>query len=162
MDEVAADSQPGREKPMSTRIELKDLIGEHLLDAVDFSNEQAKTWGDEFEALRVMRFRMDGKVYTVTENPLNSYHSSMRDITAGDWRPMTNTFAPLRVVGLHRTVYYGPSSSADILELIDIGTGKIVIEVGTDNGIDYYPIFNPKAMTPNASREVLTRRTESQ
>ena len=27
-------------------MELKDLVGEHTLDAVDFSNEQVKTYGE--------------------------------------------------------------------------------------------------------------------
>lgn len=132
-------------------MELKDLVGEHMLDAVDFSNEQVKTWGEHFEACQVMRFRLDGKVYTATEDPSDGYRSSMNEITVGDW-PMTNVFQPVRVVGRHRTVYeYGGSS--DVLELIDVGTGKTVIEVGTDNDDDYYPSFvanfQPEAMTPN-------------
>lgn len=136
-------------------MELKDLVGEHLLDSVDFSNEQVKTWGDEFEACQVMRFRLDGKVYTATEDPDDGYRSSMSQITVGDWW-MTNVFTPVRVVGRHRTVYeYGGSS--DVLELVDVGTGKTVIEVGTDNDNDndddYYPSFvanfDPTAMTPN-------------
>jgi hypothetical protein len=132
-------------------LELKDLIGEHILDAVDFSNEQVKTWGDEFEACQVMRFRLGGMVYTVVEDPSDGYRSSMREITAGDWT-MTNIFAPLRVVGRHRTVC-GYGGSSDVLELIDIGTGKTVIEVGTDDDDDYYPsfvaTFNPVALMPN-------------
>ena len=132
-------------------MELKDLVGEHMLDAVDFSNEQVKTWGDEFEACQVMRFRIDGKVYTATEDPSDGYRSSMSEITVGDWQ-MTNVFQPVRVVGRHRTAYeYGGSS--DVLELIDAGTGKTVIEVGTDDDDDYYPSFvanfDPTAMTPN-------------
>ena len=30
-------------------MELKELAGEHLLDAVDFSNERVKTWGDQYK-----------------------------------------------------------------------------------------------------------------
>lgn len=132
-------------------MELKDLAGEHMLDAVDFSNEQVKTWGDEFEACNVMRFRLDGKVYMATEDPSDGYRSSMRELAVGEW-PMTNVFPPLRVVGRHRTANeYGGSS--DVLELLDAGTGKTVIEVGTDNDDDYYPSFvanfQPENMTPN-------------
>lgn len=136
-------------------MELQDLIGEHLLDAVDFSNEQVKTWGEEFEDCHVMRFRLDGKVYTAMEDPGDGYRSSMREITVGDWE-MSNTFPPVRVIGRHRTEgrYSGVD---DVLELIDVGTGKVVIEVGTDNVDDYYPgfvaHFDPAAMTPNAGNK---------
>lgn len=141
-------------------MELKDLVGEHMLDAVDFSNEQVKTWGDEFEACQVMRFRLDGKVYIATEDPSDGYRSSMREITVGEWA-MKNTFQPVRVVGRHRTVYqYGGSS--DVLELIDVGTGQTVVEVGTDNDDDYYPSFvasfRPEGMTPNTEIEAQPRK----
>lgn len=66
---------------------------------------------------------------------------------------MKNVFPPVRVVGRHRTVdEYGESS--DVLELIDVGTGKTVVEVGTENDNDYYPSFvanfRPENMPPNA------------
>lgn len=99
-----------------------------------------------------MRFRLNGKVYTVTEDPGDGYRSSMSEITEGDY-PMANTFASQRVIGRHRTVYeYGGIS--DVLELIDVGTGKTIIEVGTDDVNDYYPTFvanfQPENMTHNA------------
>ena len=139
-------------------MELKDLAGEHMLDAVDFSSEQVKNWGDQFDACNVIRFRLDSKVYTAIEDPSDGYRSSMRELAVGDW-PMFNVFQPVRVVGRHRTLSkYGCSS--DVLELIDSGTGKTVIEVGTDNDDDYYPRFvanfQPENMTPNAE---LTRRS---
>ena len=31
-------------------MELQDLVGEHWLDAVDFSHEEVATWGDRFES----------------------------------------------------------------------------------------------------------------
>lgn len=133
-------------------MELKDLVGEHILDAADFSTEQVKTWGEPFEACQVMRFRLDGKVYTATEDPDDGYRSAMKEITVGDL-PMTNVFPPVRVVGRHRPFSeYGRSS--DILELIDVGTGNTVIEVGTSGCHSYDPSFvanfRPESMTPNA------------
>ena len=131
-------------------MELKDLAGEHVLDAVDFSNEQVKTWGDEFESCNVMRFRLDGIVYTAVEDPSDGYRSSMRELDVGEWK-MANCFEGMRVVGRHRAnCTYG--GSADILELIAISTGKTVLEVGTDNTSDYYPSyvanFDPSALQP--------------
>lgn len=133
-------------------MELKDLVGEHLLDAVDFSDEKVKTWGDEYEACQVMRFRLDGKCYTATEDPSDGYRSSMRELAVSDDAEMKNVFEPLKVVGRHRTKReYGDED--DVLELIDVVTGKTVIEVGTCSVDDYYPgfvaSFHPEAMAHN-------------
>lgn len=143
-------------------MELKDLVGNHILDAVDFSNEQIKTWSDEFEDCEVIRFRLDGKVYAATEDPSDGYRSSMRDIALlGDVK-MQNVFAPQAVVGRYVTekkAWEGSSytNAAEILELVDTVTGRVVLEVGTDNSDDYYPSFvssfHPEAMAGNQGRE---------
>jgi hypothetical protein len=133
-------------------MELKDLIGEHLLDAVDFSNAQVKTLGDSFEDCQVMRFRLDGKCYIATEDPNDGYRSGMKELAVSDDAEMKNVFKPLKVIGRHRTKgsYDGED---DVLELIDLVTGKTVIEVGTCNIDDYYPgyvaSFHPEAMAHN-------------
>lgn len=134
-------------------MELKDLEGKHKLDAVDFSNEKVKTWGESYEDCQVMRFRLDGKVYTATEDPDDGYRSSMKEIVISEDQ-MVNTFPPVEVIGKHRTKgeYSGED---DILELIDTETGKVVIEVGTTEIDDYYPgfvaNFNPENMITNKS-----------
>ena len=133
-------------------MELSELVGEYMLDAVDFSDEQVKTWGDQFEACQVMRFRLDGKCYTATEDPGDGYRSSMRELAVSDDAVMKNVFAPLKVIGRHRTKgSYGDQD--DILELIDAVTGQTVIEVGTASVDDYYPSFvasfSPEAMAHN-------------
>ncbi|MBK7357536.1 hypothetical protein [Propionivibrio sp.] len=134
-------------------MELKELAGEHLFDAVDFSDEQVKTWGDEFEACQVMRFRLDGNVYVAVEDPSDGYRSCMNELTVCEDATMKNVFEPVKVIGRHRDkgTY---NSIDDVLELIDAGTGKVVLEVGTENTDDYYPCFvaafHPEAMTPNA------------
>lgn len=140
-------------------MDLQDLVGNHVLDAVDFSSEQVKTWGDEFEDCEVVRFRLDGKVYAVTENPDDGYRSSMRDIALLGDVPMQNIFAPQQVVARYqseRPAYGGADHNyqTDILELVDTTTGRVVLEVGTDNTDDYYPsfvsAFHPEAMACNA------------
>ncbi len=133
-------------------MELKELTGEHLLDAVDFSNEQVKTWGEQYEDCQVMRFRLDDHVYVAVEDPDDGYRSHMNDLTIAEDATMKNTFAPVRVIGRHREKgSYGDVD--DVLELIDVDTGNVVLEVGTENTNDYYPCFvaafHPEAMTPN-------------
>lgn len=132
-------------------MELKDLVGKHSLDAVDFSNEKVKEWGDEFVDCQVMRFRLDGNVYTAVENPDDGYRSSMRGLAVGN-DDMKNIFTPVEVIGRHRVKGYYDQKD-DILELIDTVSGEVVIEVGTENTDDYYPCFvasfNPKSITTN-------------
>lgn len=127
-------------------MELKDLVGEHILDGVDFSNEKVKTWRDEFEDCQVCRFRLDGTVYSAVEDPDDGYRSSMNELTVDEAADIKNQFPACRVLGRHRT--------NDVLELIDVATGKVVLEVGTDNTDDYYPSyvasFHPEAMAINA------------
>ncbi len=132
-------------------MELKDLVGEHVLDAVDFETEKVGDKGYE-EDSEVMRFRLDGVVYVAQEDPSDGYRSSMRDLLVVPDARMTNVFKSIRVVGSHRNSgEYGGED--DVLELRDLVTGEIVLEVGTHNTDDYYPSFvanfNPKNMKIN-------------
>ena len=136
-------------------MELADLVGEHILDAVDFSNEQLKReYSDEFETAQVMRFRLDGIVYAVVEDPDDGYRSSMQEIIVDESATMVNVFPPIKIVGRYRTETGDKCNRADILELIDVKTGKTVLEAGTDASDDYYPSyvasFHPEAMAVNA------------
>lgn len=116
-------------------MELKDLVGKHLLDAIDFSNERF----DEYEDSQVCRFRLDGKVYSAIEDPSDGYRSSMRELIVDKITKMDNHFSPVEVVAVHRTGNY--ENEDDILELINISTGKVILEVGTVSVDDYYPTF---------------------
>ena len=139
-------------------MELKDLVGEHLIDAVDFSKRKVKTWGHEREDAQAIRFRLDGIVYMAIEDPTDGYRSHMKDLAVSRKEKMRNTFPPVRVIGRYRE-QGGPdreNEGADILELVDAVTGGIVLEVGTENTEDYYPYFvasfHPEAMSINAMR----------
>jgi len=43
-------------------IELKTLIGKHILTGVDFETEEVKQWNDYYEDCEVVRFELDGKL----------------------------------------------------------------------------------------------------
>lgn len=132
---------------------LTDLVGKHTLDAVDFSTESRKRWSDEYEDCEVCRFRLNGTVYAAVEDPDDGYRSSMRELIVDQHAKLQNVFPAIEVVGVHRTKgkYSGED---DVLELIDTTTGKVVLEVGTDNVDDYYPgfvaSFHPENMVTNA------------
>ncbi|POO54367.1 hypothetical protein CPJ18_02395 [Agrobacterium rosae] len=142
--------------------ELTDLIGKRRLDAVDFDNEQVKElYGDGYEDSSVCRFRLDGVVYIAIEDPDDGYRSSMRNLTVANDATMKNVFPSVEVLGRHRTTgEYGETD--DVLELIDTITGKVVLEVGTDNSDDYYPSFvasfHPENMSTNADIEAAEKK----
>lgn len=132
-------------------VEFQDLVGEHVFDGVDTVAQSVNTWGDRYENCEVMNFRLDGKVYSATEDPSDGYRSCLDSFLETEER-IKNVFPGVRVLARVRTSgEYGP---ADILELVDLVTGKIVLEVGTENTDDYYPwfvaAFHPENMATNA------------
>lgn len=140
-------------------MELKDLVGEHLLTGVDFCTQQIKQydWSDDLEDCQVVRFCLDDVVYVATEDPSDGYRSYLGQLIIDNTNTMSNQFLAQRVVGVHR-VKGNYDTVDDILELIDVVTGEVVLEVGTDNCDDYYPSFvssfHPEAMAINNTGEI--------
>lgn len=138
-------------------MELKDLVGEHLLTGVDFCTQQVKQydWSDDLENCQVVRFCLDGVVYVAIEDPRDGYRSYLGQLITDNTNTMSNQFPAQRVLGVHRTQGRYEDTD-DILELIDIITGKVVLEVGTHNCDDYYPSFvssfHPEAMAINKEK----------
>lgn len=132
-------------------MELKDLVGMRMLDAVDMRQAAVTNWGGERAMANAIAFRLDGIAYVAMEDDNDGYRSAMREITVTT-EPMKNVFAPLAVVGRHRTKG-SYSGTDDVLELIDAKTGQVVLEVGTENVDDYYPgfvySFHPERMAHN-------------
>ena len=133
-------------------MELKDLIGKHELDAVDFSTESIDDGFGYKEDSQVCRFRLDGIVYVASEDPDDGFRSCMRDLEIDESAIIKNEFNKIEVVGKYiNESDYGDES--DILVLIDVNTGEAVLEVGTKNTNDYYPYyvanFHPEAMSIN-------------
>ena len=132
--------------------ELTDLIGAHALTGVDMSTERMETWASSgrFEDCNVINFTLDGITYTACEDPDDGYRSSLRYLRQSD-EPTKNQFAPVRVVG--RMKENGSHEVHNVLQLVDVLTGGIVLEVGTGNADDYYPYFvgsfYPQEMAPN-------------
>lgn len=132
-------------------MELKDLIGEHVLTGVDFGTGPRGEY--DYEDPNTMTFVLDVVAYRVTEDPDDGYRSSMREIAIVDG-PVSNTFQPVRVVGRYRTD--GGYGSVDaVLELVDVANGNVILTAGTTNTDDYYPCFEaafrPELMSVNGS-----------
>jgi len=131
-------------------MELKDLIGEHVLSGVDIGAKSVLC-GDFHEDCEVISFILDGKTYTATEDPEDGYRSCMREIRESS-DPVSNTFEGQRVLARMRED--DRNESYDVLDLLDMQTGKIVLSVGTGDWDDYYPYwvakFSPENMGVNA------------
>lgn len=118
-------------------VTLGSLVGEHMLDAVDFGTCTGRYEDDA----QTFSFRMDGVVYTAVENPSDGYRSMMDKVLASD-DVMRNVFLPVKVTArMRETCDYG---TAEVLQLIDAANRKVILEVGTDNTDDYYPWFVAK------------------
>lgn len=111
-------------------VELKDLTGRHMLDAVNHDL-------DSHSPGAIFMFRLDGVVFMAAEDPDDGYRSCLGEIKASMKKKMTNIFQPIEVVGY----YEDQGGRCDILKLIDVANGKVVLEVGTENADDYYPYF---------------------
>lgn len=133
---------------------LTDLLGERMLDAVDFTCEKIHQYSDEYEDASVCRFRLDGVVYMAVEDPNDGYRSSLGSLIVPNDKTMGNVFPPVAVIG--RMMADDEYEKHDVLEFVDAFTGKVVLEVGTANTNDYYPSFvasfHPEAMATNADK----------
>lgn len=129
-------------------MELKDLVGEHLLSGFDTATKKAKnTWSEDAE---VIRFVLDGVTYKATGDSSDDYRSYLKEIEVTT-ETITNTFKPQKVVGKMKD--NNNYEINDTIQFIDAVTGKIVLEVGTNNTDDYYPYcvmnWSPKNLAIN-------------
>jgi len=135
-------------------MELKELVGKHVLDGVDFGVEKSKNFCNDIIDCNAIHFRLDGIVYTALEDPEGGYRSCMKGLVVSE-RDVKNSFSPIEVVCVYKTDgEYGETD--DVVEIIDTQTGLVVVRVGTRNIDDYYPsyeaTFNPENMVLNKGR----------
>jgi hypothetical protein len=136
-------------------MELKDLVGEHVLTAVDNDTTvEIVGYSGEPRSANGMLFTLDGVTYRVIEDENDGYRSSAREIEVFTTsEPLRNRFTGCRVVCRYIDGQFENSPSNDLLELIDVVTGQTVLLVGTKDVDDYYPSyvanFTPENMASN-------------
>ena len=118
-------------------MKFEDLIGLHQLSGVDESSEIIHSvWGGVDESVGVILFIIDGITYKAVENPDDGYRSYCKGLEITEDK-ISNTFPPQSVLGkMKEEDDYGKH---DIIEFVDVVTGKVVLEVGTADTDDYYP-----------------------
>jgi len=136
-------------------IEMKSLVGEHILSGCDESKQGIKDEDWHVEDANCLNFVLDGTTYTAIEDYQDGYRSCMKKLIVSDYQ-VKNTFTPIRVLITYREKSQDYLAQAEILDIFDIANGKRVIEVGTDNFNDYYPVFvasfSPENMSSNDDR----------
>ena len=128
-------------------MELKDLVGNKKLDAVDFTSIEG-FYGN----CNIIKFRLDGIVYYAMEDESDGHRSSMKYITVLDSDDVKNIFPAIDVICTYDDRY-----DSDLLGIYDAETLELVLEVGTNNDDEYYSSFvasiSPEAMITNKKVE---------
>lgn len=125
-------------------MELKDLVGTTILQGCEWGKaKHASSQWREPEDVDVIHFKLGPTTYSMYEDPDDGYRSHLGTIEV-DKHEIKNTFAPCVVKVTHRTSRPNTwddisETAVDILEIRCAETGKVIIEVGTDNTDDYYP-----------------------
>ena len=117
-------------------MKLADLKGKHILSGIETGMTKVPDgYGEEGN---YVKFCLDGTNYMAIEDPSDGWRSYLADIVVSDTPckiqiPDTEVMATIR-----DTDKYGENS--EVLVLTDCKTANIVLEVGTENVGDYYPL----------------------
>ena len=112
-------------------LRLQDLVGVHVLTAVDINGET------DHRLPNNVVFTLDKKTYLAVEDPSDGYRSSMDYIALTDTRP-ENRFKGVKVLArINEYDEYGNKS--ELLDVINLETGMLILRIGTSRVNDYYP-----------------------
>lgn len=137
-------------------MELKDLVGRHMLSGVEMGLRRRDT--EAYEDAQTISFVLDGKTYTAIENPEDGYRSSMRELIEDEGFVVKNTFYPHQVIALFRGKCDVFDYEEEILDFFDGTSGLCVLSVGTNYYEDYYPMFVAEWTPENLWENVRNRR----
>jgi hypothetical protein len=126
--------------------ELKDLVGMRKFSGFDRRTETVKDECGEHADSEVCLFVLDGVTYRAEEDPEDGYRTSMKPLAFTN-EEVKNSFDPVDVFCVHRTT--GEYSDVDdILQIMNL-KADIILEIGTENIDDYYPVFVSKFSAEN-------------
>lgn len=117
---------------------LEDLVGEHLFSGV--------AYGNDANGAGTFSFTIDGAIFTAVEDENDGYRSAMDELRSGG-----NIDTSFPAIKIFASMSSNPNE--DILEFRDMGNGKVVLRVGTDNEDNYYPCFISEYTPENMSVE---------
>ena len=112
---------------------IQFITGTHKMTGIERITGERVSYADSHKDCEVCRMVLDDTVIEIVENPDDGYRSYAEGPHEVD-TPVHNTFAPISVVCTHLT-----DNEQDVLRIINIETGAVILDVGTDNLCDYYP-----------------------
>ena len=135
-----------------------DLQGYHILTGVDYL-PSIRTEDDDFEMyINDALFCLDGITYLMTESAEDTYRSNMTRLEVTD-RKVRYTF-PAQPVECRYDGGMGTDDvdKNDILEIYSL-RGKLILRIGTEMFMDYYPLavfeYHPENMSINGEDDRL-------
>ena len=133
-------------------MKLNDLVGKHILSGVEVGTLERKAWFG-IEQCNYIKFTLDGVTYIAIEDPDDGYRSYMEELEISE-KPCKVKLPNIEVVC--KMMEDSEYENNDVLQFIDILSGKEILSVGTENYDDYYPCchleYHPENMYCN--REV--------
>lgn len=144
-------------------IELKDLIGTHILSGVETGEmEQERLFG--YESCNYVKFTLDGITYMAVEDPDDGYRSYCSDLKILDEKSRYEL--PDILVDCVMCIHEDSdpwNHENDILVFKDAKNGKEILKIGTAHVNDYYPYcvleYNPENIHYNDRKEVTSETT---
>ena len=134
---------------------LEDLVGLHTLTGVESGYVKDKQWDDNYEDCNYISFILDGIQYTAIEDPSDGYRSCMSRLITKKKVKIKNVFPEVKVFGYMKE--NDTCKDYDVFILLSVKNAKKILEVGTENIVDYYPCFvanfYPENMPINKNRK---------
>lgn len=140
-------------------VNLNSLKGKHFLSGVDFDSHK---WEDDYnEDSNTMLFILDGITYEAIEDPDDGYRSTLGSLTITN-KKVKNIFPKHEVLCVTKNKEYADyadyaDGDGELIEMVDVITGKVVLEVGTDICEEYYPScvmrWCPENLAINSKKE---------
>jgi hypothetical protein len=128
----------------TTIVKFESLVGEQYLSGCDMDAVSVDD-GYRSESANVMRFVLNGITYKAIEDPDDGYRSTC-GVLEMSYDKVPNMFNPHKV-------YVRMNEHEDIMEIIDLVTNQVVLELGTDHSDSYYPFcvmrWNPLGLADN-------------
>ena len=139
-------------------MELRDLVGIHLMTGIETGTVKRESWWSVEDDCNYIKFRLDGVTYMAVEDPDDGYRSSCRELEIVNEECKTKL--PDILVeckmrdNFHDTIF--GTETNDILEFYDTDNKQMFMAVGTGNTTDYYPYFvfeyMPEELCCNATK----------
>ena len=135
-------------------MELKDLCGRGKFSGCEMKTEMIEDYYGTPEETNVCLFTLNGVTYKAVENLDDGYRSYCNELEISDEKPCF-TFPEIEVVCemMPDTTYGSGYEENDVLVIKDAESDMVVLEVGTRNVDDYYPVahfeYHPENMSCN-------------